>query len=189
MTDAAQLPMTDVQTVRRVRGDVNAYLARQMEDLGADPAIFAREAARMGGLEFLERWLLPEFPPPPALAVLFGMEWVEITSARVALALEPADWMFNLLGAIHGGVTATLLDTVLGSAIHTTLPAATGYATSDLHVRYLRAMNGSTGRVIATGTVVHAGGRHATAEGRVEVEATGKLIATATAGFTVIRPS
>ena len=76
-----------------------------------------------------------------------------------------------------------------GAAVHTTLPAGTGYATSDLHTRYIRAMNAGTGRVIVTGAVVHAGRRQATAEGRVEAEATAKLIATGTASFAILRPS
>jgi uncharacterized protein (TIGR00369 family) len=170
-----------------IRRRIHANLAQEMGALGADPATLAQQAGNMSGLEFLERWLRPETPPPPLIALLFGMEWVEIEPSRVALALEPAEWMFNPVGAIHGGIAATLLDTVLGSAVHTTLPAGTSYATTDLHIRYLRAMNTATGRVIATGTVAHAGRRQATAEGRVEVEATGKLIATGTAGCAILR--
>jgi uncharacterized protein (TIGR00369 family) len=96
--------------------------------------------------------------------------------------------MFNPLGLIHGGIAATLLDTALGSAVHTTLPPATGYATTDLHIRYMRPMNPETGRVVATATVVNAGKRQVTAEGRIEVESTGKLVATGDAGCTIIRP-
>ena len=187
MSDDAQALTLD--RVRGIRQRLHAHIAQETRELGADPALIAGEAGRMNGLEFLQRWLNPEMPPPPAVAVLFGMEWVEIEPSRVALALEPAEWMFNPIGMIHGGVAATLLDTVMGSAVHTTLPAGTGYTTSDLQIRYLRAMNLETGRVIATGNVVHPGRRHATAEGRIEVEETGKLIATATAGCTIIGPA
>jgi uncharacterized protein (TIGR00369 family) len=128
-------------------------------------------------------------PPPPPLGVLFSVEWLEIEPSRAVLAFEPAAWMSNGLGAIHGGITATLLDTVFGAAVHTNLPAGTGYATTDLHTRYIRPMNADTGRVVATGVVVQAGRRHATAEGRVEAEATGKLIATGTTSCTILRPS
>jgi uncharacterized protein (TIGR00369 family) len=175
--------------VRSARDKVHGYLAQEMRDLGADPAAFAQQAVTMSGLEWLEQWLRPEIPPPPPIAVLFGAEWMEIEESRVSLAFEPAEWMLNPFGAVYGGVTATALDILLGAAIHTTLPAGAGYATSDLHVRYLRAMTPDTGRVIATGTVVHAGRRNATVEGRVEAEATEKLIATATAAFTILRPS
>jgi uncharacterized protein (TIGR00369 family) len=186
VTDTTHPLMTD--RAQGARRRIHAYLAQQMRELGADPMMLAQEASNLSGLEFLERWLRPEMPPPPPIAVLFGMEWVEIEPSRVALALEPEEWMFNPIGAVHGGIAATLLDTVLGCAVHTTLPAGTGYATTDLHIRYLRAMTADTGRVVATGTVVHAGGRYATAEGRVEVEATGKLIATGTAGCTILPP-
>jgi uncharacterized protein (TIGR00369 family) len=107
----------------------------------------------------------------------------------VALAVEPAEWMFSPLGTVWGGLVATVLDTVLAAAIHTTLPAGTGYATSDLQVRYLRPLTADSGRAIATATVVHAGRRHATAEGRVEGEENGGLIATGTTGCTILRPS
>jgi uncharacterized protein (TIGR00369 family) len=69
------------------------------------------------------------------------------------------------------------------------LPARTGYATTDLHIRFIRAITADTGRVLATGIVVHAGRRHAVADGRIEVEATGKLIATGTADCPILRPS
>jgi uncharacterized protein (TIGR00369 family) len=187
MTDTTQSLTLD--RVRSVRRRIHAYLAEEMRELGADPMMLAQQAVNMSGLEFLQRWLRPEMPPPPPIAVLLGMEWVEIEPSRVAGALEPAEWMFNPIGSIHGGIAATLLDTVLGCAVQTTLPAGTGYATTDLHIRYIRPMDIDTGRVIATGAVVHAGRRHATAEGRVEVEATGKLIATGTAGCTILRPS
>ena len=97
--------------------------------------------------------------------------------------------MFNPIGSIHGGVAATLLDSAMGCAVHTTLPAGTGYTTADLHVRYLRAMTAQTGRVLSIGTVVQSGRRQATAEGRIEVQATGKVIATATTGCIVMPPA
>jgi uncharacterized protein (TIGR00369 family) len=188
MTDTTHsLTLDRVRTVRR---RMHAYLAQEMRELGADPAIFAQQALSMSGLEFLERWLrYDELPPPPPIALLFCMEWVEVEPSRAVLALEPAEWMFGPSGAVYGGVAATLVDTVLGAAVQTTLPVGTGYATADLHMRFIRPMNADTGRVIATGTVVHAGRRHAIAEGRIEVEATGKLIATGTADCPILRPS
>jgi uncharacterized protein (TIGR00369 family) len=177
--------------VRSVRRRIDEYLANEMRELGAaDPMTLAQQAATMSGQEFFEPWLRSdEMPPPPPIVVMLGMEWVELEPARAVLSLEPAEWMVNPIGVIHGGIVATLLDTVLGCAVHSTLPAGTGYATSDLQTRYMRPMTADSGRVIATGSVIHAGRRHATAEGRVEVEATGKLIATGTAGCAILRPS
>jgi uncharacterized protein (TIGR00369 family) len=182
-------PSLTIDRVRSARERVYGYLAEQMRELGADPTMIAQQAVGMSGLELLEQWLRPEIPPPPPIAVLFGAEWVEIEPSRVALAFEPAEWMLNPFGAVYGGVTATVLDILLGAALHTTLPAGSGYATNDLHVRFVRALTADSGRVLAAGTVVHAGRRHANVEGRLEAEATGELIATATAAFTVLRPS
>jgi uncharacterized protein (TIGR00369 family) len=188
MTETAH-PLT-LERVRTVRRRIHAYIDQEMRGLGADATTLAREAASMGGQEFFERWLRPEIPPPPALGVLFNTEWIEIEPSRVALTVEPSEVMFNpISGAVWGGITATVLDIVLGAAIHTTLPAGTAYATSDLHTRYVRPVTADTGRLTATGTVLHAGRSHATAEGRIEAEATGKLIATATGGCTILRPS
>ncbi len=187
MTDSTQTPMLD--RVRSARRRIDEHFAQQMRELGApDPMKLAQQAATMTGLEFFEPWLRPDdMPPPPPIVVMLGIEWVELEPGRAVISLEPAEWMVNPIGVIHGGIAATLLDTVLACAIHSTLPAGTGYATSDLHTRFHRAMTTDTGRVIATGTVVHSGRRHATADGRIEVEATGKLIATGTTGCTILR--
>ena len=64
-------------------------------------------------------------------------------------AITPAEWMYNPIGSVHGGVAATLLDSSLGCAIHTMLAAGPRYTTTDLHVRYVRAMSADTGRVLA----------------------------------------
>jgi uncharacterized protein (TIGR00369 family) len=188
MTGTTQ-PLT-LDRVRSARERIHAYIDEEMRGLGGDPATFAAQAAAMDGLDFFSQWVQSEIPPPPALGVMFNTEWVEVEPARVALVLEPAEWMLNpISGALWGGISATVLDIVLGAAIHTTLPAGTAYATSDLHTRYVRPVTAETGRLMASATVLHTGRTHATPAGRIEVEATGKLIATATAGLTILRPA
>jgi uncharacterized protein (TIGR00369 family) len=86
---------------------------------------------------------------------------------------------------VHGGIAATILDSCMGCAVHTTLAPGVGYTTTDLQVRYIRAMSEITGRVLAEGRVVHAGRRTATAEGRVFVESDGKLIAHGSTGCVI----
>jgi uncharacterized protein (TIGR00369 family) len=188
MTDTTQVPMLD--RVRGTRRRVNEYLVQEMDELGAPDAMtVAQRAAGISGLEFFQPWLDAEnMPPPPPIVVMLGMEWVELEPGRAVLSLEPEEWMINPIGLIHGGIIATLLDTVLSCSVHSTLPAEALYATTDLHTRYVRPMQADTGRVIATGSVIHSGRRHATAEGRVEVEATSKLVATGTAGCAIIQP-
>ncbi len=100
--------------------------------------------------------------------------------------MDPAQWMFNPLGTVHGGVAATMLDSCMGCAVHTTLAAGVGYTTTDLQVRYIRAMGEGTGRVLAEGHVVHAGRRTATAEGRLFRESDGTLLAHGTTGCAIL---
>ena len=96
------------------------------------------------------------------------MSIVEVEHGRVVFELQPAEWMYNPIGSVHGGIAATILDSCMGCAVHTTLPAGVGYTTTDLQVRYLGAMSArDTGSVHAEGRVVHVGGRIAAAEGRV----------------------
>src|SRR5439155_25383170 len=97
-----------------------------------------------------------------------------------------AEWMYNPIGSVHGGVAATILDSALGCAIHTTLPAGVGYTTSDLQVRFVRALSADTGRVAAEGSVVHAGRRLATAEAKLYAQASGKLLAHATTSCIIL---
>ena len=127
--------------------------------------------------------------PPPPIAELFGFQIVEAEEGRAVFALEPAEWMYNPIGMVHGGVAATMLDSCMGCAVHTTLAAGVGYTTTDVQVRYIRAMSDTSGRVLAEGRVVHAGRRTATAEGRLYVESDGKLIAHGATGCTILRLS
>jgi uncharacterized protein (TIGR00369 family) len=151
----------------------------------ADPAALQRASAELNGLELMRKFAAGELPPPPIIAMLEG-SIVEAEHGRVVFSVTPAEWMFNPIGSVHGGVAATMLDSCMGCAVHTVLPIGTGYATGDLHIRYLRAMTTETGRVLAEGKVVHAGRRQATAEARLFVESTGKLIATGDAACVIL---
>ena len=166
-------------------------------DRGAAPAtgpigIVESAAFRLGrlaplydGIAFLEAIRSGELPPPP-IADLLGFDIRAIDPGEVTFALEPQEKHYNPLGMVHGGVAATLLDTVMGCAVQTQLPAGVGYTTLDLSVRYLRPITVQTRTILATGTVVHLGRRTASAEGRVVAEDTGKLLATATSTLMVV---
>jgi uncharacterized protein (TIGR00369 family) len=111
---------------------------------------------------------------------------VEVEDGRGVFAMEPAEWMYNPIGSVHGGIAATLLDSCMGCAVHTTLVAGVGYTTTDLQVRYIRGMSHATGRVLAEGRVVHRGRRTATAEGRLFVESDETLLAHGSAGCVIL---
>ena len=86
--------------------------------------------------------------------------------------------MFNPIGAVHGGVVCTLLDSALGCALHTTLPAGKGYTSVEIKVSYLKAVRPSSGLLTATGRVVRVGSRVGFTEGEV-TDASGAIVATA----------
>jgi uncharacterized protein (TIGR00369 family) len=150
-----------------------------------DPMLTADVSRRSSGIELLRAMADGSLAPPP-IAQLLDMTIEEAEAGRVLFALEPAEWMYNPIGSVHGGVAATILDSCMGCAVHTLLPAGVGYTTADLQVRYSRGMTVDTGRVLAEGKVIHAGRRLSTAEGRLIVEGSGKLIAHATAGCIVL---
>lgn len=150
-----------------------------------DPALTAGDSRLHSGLDMLRAIAAGELPHPP-IADLMGMTLTVVEVGRVVFTLEPAEWMYNPIGSVHGGIAATILDSCMGSAVHSTLAAGVGYNTSDLQIRYSRGMTVDTGRVIAEGRVVHAGRRLATAEGRLTAEASGKLIAHGTIGCIIL---
>ncbi len=136
------------------------------------------DLARMTGLELMQAVGRGDVPPP-GIAVTLGMMPVEIADGVCTFELSPDERMTNPLGTIHGGIAATILDSCMGCAVHTTLPPGVGYTTAQLNVHYLRAMQPGMGVVRATGTVIHRGRTQSTAEGKL-YDATGKLIAHAT---------
>jgi uncharacterized protein (TIGR00369 family) len=88
-----------------------------------------------------------------------------VEPGRAVFAIEPMEYHYNPIGSVHGGVACTLLDSAMGCAVHTTLPAGVGYTTAELKVNLVRAITSATGLLEAEGKVIHRGNRLATAEG------------------------
>jgi uncharacterized protein (TIGR00369 family) len=151
-----------------------------------DPAAGALDGAGLSGLQYMSA-IADRTRPPPPIAQLLDFTIIEVDDGRALFAMQPAEWMYNPIGSVHGGIAATLLDSCMGCAVHTTLEPGAAYTTADLQVRYIRAMRATTGRVLAEGRVVHRGRRTATAEGRLFVEADERLIAHATTGCVILR--
>lgn len=143
------------------------------------------DVASLSGLDLL-RWVQSEMPADiPSMERLLGMRLDVVEHGRVVISVDTRPDFANALGTVHGGVAATMLDSAMGSAVHTTLPAAVGYTTVDLKVSYVRPARTDGRRLTAEGTVIHAGGRIATAEGRV-TDDRGRLIAHATTTCLII---
>jgi uncharacterized protein (TIGR00369 family) len=143
------------------------------------PQLLAERAREMDGLSFIRALMEGELPAPP-IAELLGFSPVEAGPGRVVFELVPGERHYNPIGSVHGGVAATLLDSAMGCAVQTTLPAGTGYTTLELKVNFVRGLTADTGPVRCEGEVVHRGSKIATAEGRIWEERTGKLVAHAT---------
>ncbi|MEU3983554.1 PaaI family thioesterase [Streptomyces sp. NPDC026672] len=143
-----------------------------------DPAVSAAAVGRSSGVDFLRDMQEGRLPGPPVLSTLdFALE--EVTEGRVVFALTPGEDHYNPIGSVHGGVYATLLDSAAGCAVHSTLPAGTGYTSLDLSVKFLRRVTVDTGRIRAIGTVVNRGRTTALGQATL-VDADDRLLAHAT---------
>ena len=140
-----------------------------------DPRPLAEAGRGVSGLEFLQRIVSGELSPPP-FAALLNFDLVEVSEGNATFAVNPAEYHYNPIGVVHGGLAATLLDSAMGCAVHSMLPAGAGYTTLEIKVNFIRAMTAETGRVRCEAKIVHSGARTATAEGRIIDEA-GKLYA------------
>jgi uncharacterized protein (TIGR00369 family) len=136
------------------------------------------QVAGKTGLETIEAMLRGEIPYPFISDTMdFGI--VEVAYGEVVFQGVPQLKHYNPLGSVHGGWYATLLDSAVGCAVHTMMPAGRSYTTAELSVNIVRAASAKTGPLRAIGKVIHCGRQLATAEGKI-VGPDGKLYAHAT---------
>lgn len=130
---------------------------------------------QLSGLDVLQGIIDGLYPPPPIAQVLhFAL--TEVAHGRAVFTGEVARMHYSPLGTVHGGYVATLLDSAMACAVQTTLPAGTAYTSVEIKVNFVRPLTVDNGRVRAEGSVISAGRRIATAEGRL-LDAQGKLLA------------
>src|SRR5882672_10630903 len=152
-----------------------------------DPRALSEAGHALSGLEYLRKIVAGELPPPP-IGVLMNFRIGELSEGRAVFVLEPAEYHYNPIGVVHGGLAATLLDSAMGCAVHSTLPAGASYTTLEIKVNYVRPMTAETGMVRCEANVIHVGGRTATAEGKI-FDQNGKLYAHGTTTCIIFRPS
>lgn len=160
---------------------------RRREIVWQDPLASLARGAGLTGLDYWRSIASGEIPPPP-IAVLMRMSVALVAEGRVAFDGEPSEEHYNPIGVVHGGYAATLLDSALGSAVHTMLPAGTAYTTQTLELKLVRPISRDTGRVRAEGVVEHLGRRQATASARLTAIESGKLLAHATSTCMIVDP-
>jgi uncharacterized protein (TIGR00369 family) len=143
-----------------------------------DPLAYVKILQERTGLEYLNALCDGSIPAPP-FALLMDFRVVEVAQGRTVFEADPAECHYNPGGAVHGGFALSLLDSALGCAVWSTLPAGSTYATTDVHARQLRPITKATGTVRCEAQVVSATRTLATAEGRI-VDSQGKLLASGT---------
>ena len=134
----------------------------------SSPVGVARPAqvAGLTGLQVFAAMLAGELPRAPITETLDFM-LVEVAYGRAVFQGRPLPRHYNPLGSVHGGWFATLLDSAVACAVHTTLPAGKAYTTAELKINIVRPLTDKIPLVRAVGTVIHVGGRMATSEGRL----------------------
>lgn len=171
LTDA----MNPEDTIARWRAEEAAVRARLQTAPGlATPAQIAGRC----GLEVFQALLAGEIPPPP-MAVTLDFTLLRIEPGFAVFQGQPGFSHYNPMGTVHGGWFATMLDSALGCAVHSTLSAGKAYTTLELKLNIVRALTNAVPLVRAEARLVHGGRQVATAEARL-VGPDGKLYAHAT---------
>jgi len=150
-----------------------------------DPMIVADAAKTQSGIDRLRAILRGDVPGPP-MALLVGLSIAEVEQGRVVFECVAAEYHYNLGGVAHGGLACTILDSALGCAVTSTLPAGRSCATTDLHVRFVRPITLESGKLRCEAKVIHVGKTIGTAEARL-TDAAGRLCAHATTACAILR--
>jgi uncharacterized protein (TIGR00369 family) len=140
--------------------------------------VSAERQKEMSGLEFVQG-LAQGTLPLNTIAQTLGYDIVEAESGRVVIAIVPTSAHLNPWGTVHGGLTATLLDSCMGLAVQSMLEKGFGSTTLEFKISLLRAILPETGQIMAEGKVLNCGRRIGTAEGRV-TDGSGRMLAHAT---------
>lgn len=150
------------------------------------PEIDPRKLFERTGLAQLQAIAAGEIPAPP-ISSHIGLGIVAVSDGDIVMTAEPHESHYNPIGSVHGGFFATLLDSVCGCAVHSTLPAGVGYTSLELKVSFLRGITADTGTVTAHGWVTKRGRSAAFAEGDIR-DSQGRVLATASSTLLVIGP-
>jgi len=163
--------MTAEETLGRWEADEQRVRARLAAVGWARPS----ELASRSGMQVFEAIFAGSLPSPPIGATLDFLP-VHVEPGLAIFQGRPLPRHYNPLGIVHGGWFATLLDSAVGCAVHSTLPAGKAYTTLELKLNIVRALTDAVPLVRAEGKVVHVGRQVATAEGRL-IGHDGKLYA------------
>ena len=134
--------------------------------------------ASMAGIDFVRAIFEGKLPAPPIMQTIEPFDSTAEPGVVVIHSI-PAFRHYNPIGSVHGGYAATLLDSAMGLAIHSMLPAGSGYTTLEFKISFIKGMSKDSGTVRTEGRTLSVGRRAATAEARI-TDAEGRLLAHAT---------
>jgi uncharacterized protein (TIGR00369 family) len=150
--------------------------ARTLTITWEDPMDALTRGADLSGLEFIQAIFAGRLPRPPITETM-GFTGGAAEAGKVTFIGEAGEHLYNPIGVVHGGFAMAILDSAMGCAIHTTMAVGEAYTTLETKVNFVRPITMETGPLLCEGTVVHRGGKVATADGRLIAERTGKLLA------------
>lgn len=148
-----------------------------------DPAKPAQIATELSGIAYMQALADGRIPAPPIVG-LIDARLTSVAPGAAEFRLTPNESHFNPIGAVHGGIICTLLDSAAGCAVHTTLPQGHGYTSIEIKVNFMRGTTLDSGELTARGWVKKAGRRVAFAEAEI-TDSQGKTVATASTALLV----
>lgn len=131
--------------------------------------------ASMSGIDFLRKMFAGEMPHATMMQQV-GLTGGSADPGFVVFRAIPGPQHYNPVGSVHGGFTATLLDSAMGCAVHSMLPAGTLYTSLEFKISLIRPVTKDLGEVRAEGRVLNVGRRVGTADGKL-LDAKGRLLA------------
>jgi uncharacterized protein (TIGR00369 family) len=134
--------------------------------------------ASMAGIDFVRAIFAGRLPEPPIMQTVEPFDCTAEPGVVVIHSI-PGIRHYNPISSVHGGYAAILLDSAMGLAVQSMLPAGTGYTTLEFKISFIRGMSKDTGVVRSEGRTLNVGRRAATAEARI-TDAKGRLLAHAT---------
>jgi uncharacterized protein (TIGR00369 family) len=134
--------------------------------------------AAMAGIDFVRAIFDGRLPAPPIMQTIEPFDSTAEPGV-VVMYSTPGFRHYNPIGSVHGGYAATLLDSAMGLAVHSALPAGSGYTTLEFKVSFIKGMTRDSGPVRTEGRILNVGRRAATAEARI-TDTKGRLLAHAT---------
>jgi uncharacterized protein (TIGR00369 family) len=169
--------MSDAAASDRPKGDAapSGEPERSRSYSWRNPKETAAAGRKLGAYGYLEALVDGRLPPPP-IAETLGFTLSEVGEGCAVFLCTPAEFHYNPLGTVHGGLAATLIDSATGCAVQTVCPPGHGFTTLELKVNFVRPLASDTGEVRGEAKVIHAGSRIAPADARL-TDRNGRLYA------------